>query len=105
MWQLCPGAPRLGLAANPVLARFAIIQPTFATLQQQTTFTFQQSSSYLPHIVYWLAVVPSLSTYFPPLPPLLRFCSPSLLSTSLVTPTSRRPINRHGPLSRTYTQA
>jgi hypothetical protein len=46
-----------------------------------------------------------------PLPPLLRllptpagarFYSPSRLSTSLVTPTSRRPINRHGLLSRTY---
>jgi hypothetical protein len=44
-----------------------------------------------------------------PLPPLLRllptpasarFYSPSRLSTSLVTPTSRRPINRHGLLSR-----
>ena len=43
------------------------------------------------------------------LPPLLRlfhtpagarFYSPSRLSTSLVTPTSRRPINRHGLLSR-----
>src|SRR2546423_11021075 len=42
-----------------------------------------------------------------PLPPLLRllpkpagarFYSPSRLSTSLVTPTSRRPINRHGLL-------
>jgi hypothetical protein len=46
-----------------------------------------------------------------PLPPLLRllptpagarFYSPSRLATSLVTPTSRRPINRHGLLSRTY---
>jgi hypothetical protein len=46
-----------------------------------------------------------------PLPPLLRllptpagarFYSPSLLSTSFVTPTSRRPINRHGLFSRTY---
>jgi len=44
-----------------------------------------------------------------PLPPLLRllptpagarFYSPSRLATSLVTPTSRRPINRHGLLSR-----
>jgi hypothetical protein len=46
-----------------------------------------------------------------PLPPLLRllptpagasFYSPSRLATSLVTPTFRRPINRHGLLSRTY---
>src|SRR4051794_22833994 len=46
-----------------------------------------------------------------PLPPLLRllptpagarFYSPSRLATSLVTPTSRRPIDRHGLLSRTY---
>jgi hypothetical protein len=46
-----------------------------------------------------------------PLPPLLRllptpagarFYSSSRLATSLVTPTFRRPINRHGLLSRTY---
>jgi len=30
---------------------------------------------------------------------LLHLLAPSLLSTSLVTPTSRRPINRHGPPS------
>src|SRR2546421_1939612 len=45
----------------------------------------------------------------PTMPPLLRllptpagarFYSPSRLATSLVTPTSRRPINRHGLLSR-----
>jgi hypothetical protein len=35
-----------------------------------------------------------------PLLPLLRFCSPSLLSTSLVTPSSRPPINHHGLRSR-----
>src|SRR5271170_7223743 len=37
-----------------------------------------------------------------PTPAGARFYSPSRLSTSLVTPTSRRPTNRHGLLSRTY---
>ena len=46
----------------PVLACFAkIIQPTFATLQQRTTFISNKALL----IVYWLAVAPSLSTCFP----------------------------------------
>jgi hypothetical protein len=58
------------------------------------------------NIVYWLAVTPSLSTRLPsvatPTPAGARFYSQSRLSTSLVTPTSRRLINRHRLLSRTY---
>jgi hypothetical protein len=73
-----------------------------------TSLFFGQSN----HLHHSSSPTMPLRLLFPlacPLPPLLRllptpasarFYSPSRLSTSLVTPTSRRPINRRGLLSR-----
>src|SRR2546421_362541 len=72
----------------------------------------QRKLFFCHHLHHSSSPTMSLRLLFPlacPLPPLLRllptpagarFYSPSRLSTSFVTPTSRRPINRHGLLSR-----
>src|SRR5256885_7528045 len=113
--KLCPGAPRLGLAANPVFGRafatkqsnkaFLFCQPNHLHLQQHSSYLAISSTGWPLRLLFPLACPPpplyACLLRLLPSPAGARFYSPSVLSTSLVTPTPRRAIDHHGLPSRT----
>ena len=107
-----PSAQRFWLHELSNKESFSFVNPTtFTTLRFQQRKPFFCQSNHLHHSS---SPTMPLRLLFPlayPLPPLLRllptpasarFYSPSRLATSFITPTSRRPINRHRLLSRKY---
>ena len=101
---------------DPVTLRLqqslSFANPTaFTTLRLQQRKLFFRQSNHLHHHSSPTTPLRRLSPLACPLSPLLRllsttanarFYSQSRLATSLITPTSRRPINHHELLSRTY---